>query len=69
MSIKLGTDRLIIESSHGENVEAILKVYQQSSDYLELHTTESPSIEMVQSNLRAATQRGSIFAHLRQADE
>jgi RimJ/RimL family protein N-acetyltransferase len=62
MAVHLETDRLIIRLLTEDDVEATLKVYEASVDFLDLQTTEPPSIEMARSDMQSSSQRGSVFA-------
>ncbi len=58
--MELETERLIIKPLADE--AAILAVYEQCADYLELQTPEPPSGAMVRSDLATTAQNGGIFA-------
>lgn len=57
----LETQRLIIRPLAAADASAALKVYEQSIDFLELQTTEPPSLSMVEADIRPAADRSSLF--------
>jgi len=58
--IELETARLVIKTLTDE--AAILAVYEQCADYLELQTPEKPSGAMVQSDVATTAQLGGVLA-------
>ena len=66
--MQLETKRLIIQSLTESDAEAVLSVYRQAIDFLELQTSEPPSLAMAQSDIEASQQRGSEFVGLFKRD-
>ncbi|MBI5565278.1 MAG: GNAT family N-acetyltransferase [Chloroflexi bacterium] len=58
--MELATERLVIRPLTDE--AAMLAVYEQCADYLELQTPERPSGAMVQSDVATTARLGGVFA-------
>jgi RimJ/RimL family protein N-acetyltransferase len=64
--MELETERLIIKPLADE--AAILTLYAQCADYLELQTPEPPSGAMVRSDLATTAKNGGVFAGIGRRD-
>ena len=57
----LETERLIIRALREEDAAALLNVYEQCADYLDLQTPEPPSLAMIRSDWTATAKSGGVF--------
>lgn len=58
----LETERLMIRALSEDDTAAVLSVYEQCADYLDLQTPEPPSPAMVRSDMTATVKNGGVFA-------
>ncbi|MFN8597180.1 MAG: GNAT family N-acetyltransferase [Anaerolineae bacterium] len=64
----LKTDRLVIRALSEDDADALLSVYEQCADYLELQIPEPPSLAMIRSDWAATAKNGGIFAGIFRRD-
>src|SRR5512143_2343289 len=67
-TMRLETERLIIQDLSEDETVALLGVYEQCADYLSLQTPEPPSLAMIQSDWAATAENGGIFAGIFRRD-
>lgn len=65
---ELETERLVIRALNEADADALLSVYDQCADYLELQTPEPPSLAMIRSDWAATAKNGGIFAGIFKRD-